>query len=230
MKNNMRFTMTSRISYAVITDCSAYSSKEVVSSAIEVLDLYCNAAEGKTVLSVATTGADSRPSAGGTSDDSEASETAGSSSRNDGDGSGGSGPNIGAIVGGVIGGVVFCVIAAVLVWFIVRRKHAAAKNSPPVYEYNGHPELAGAGAGAATATKSPPTAHEVGQGHPWELEPNNMPAEMGGEKPAQELHSNGGMYQPGNGQNPQLNAGQVPGNGMGWQAGPVLDDPYYPVR
>lgn len=111
----------------VAVNCG-YSDKEPVYSAVDVLNYYCSAAEGKVVADITDTATESYPTAshGEGSGSGGAQQTGGSGNTDDDGGEGGSAMSPGTIAGAVIGAVLgVAIIIGAIFWFVRRRRTAA---------------------------------------------------------------------------------------------------------
>ncbi|WYZ38022.1 hypothetical protein EsH8_II_001528 [Colletotrichum jinshuiense] len=146
ISDQMASALTSRVKYY----CSSTASEDVT-SALGVLDFYCDAAKNEVIATVAESaqggaGAGNTGSrATGTGSDAGGRYPTGFGADNptgtpNGNGMPNSGPNIAAIVGGVAGGVVVICITGIVAFIILRRKNQAQS---PLLSTAGPPEMTG---------------------------------------------------------------------------------------
>lgn len=140
----MKVSISSDVTAEVKGYCAS-GALDGISSALDVLDLYCSAAEDKVVPTIVeSTSETSDPPETGTSSASVATETG---TPNDNDNSAGGANKTAIIAGAVVGGVIALALLLGLGIFIRRKQKKPKNKSPPKisapHEYNGMPELIG---------------------------------------------------------------------------------------
>lgn len=145
----------SRMTFGLQYDCS-YTSSDIPSSAVDVLDFYCSAAKDQVVATVTESVSQSYATAyegsGSGSDEPQETGTGGDGEHDGGnqEGESGSGGGISkgaTIAAAVVGGVAGLLIIAAIFWFVRRRSHkkttVAATATTEASEQYEKPELSG---------------------------------------------------------------------------------------
>lgn len=202
IKDGMRKRMTSVVSSEVADYCDIMGSGPVVTSAVSLFEMYCDAAEDKTTLSAGesltdplsslatavNTGGGSDPEETGAGEEADGDgSSAGGSGGSGGSGSSGSsgGSNKTAIIAGsVVGGVVGLAIIAAIA-FIVRRRHNRSKAAADAAAGAGAPNSQGGHGGDAPEVQHGHLGVAAGAGLGSEKASTPVYSEMGDHGPAE---------------------------------------------
>lgn len=237
MLRKVSSTLTSNVRYY----CDVTATADV-SSALDVLDYYCSAAEGDVVAKVSVSRSSSASGAATPSETGSGASKGDSDTQDDGDSSsgGGGGENQTAIIAAsVLGGVIAIALVVGVAIFIRRKKKKAAAREvhPDSPTHLFHPELEDNGSRTDVAKSSMTESHELGDRGivemPNQARLNELQNQTGADRyvtsdNAQELPSatsGSGQWPLQSPQQSQTAASTSPmtpaQQGLGWQSGPV---------